>query len=281
MKCSDDLRPLLRVTLLIGRGFIPLMFKTVPRGLVHDWSSGVASAGVLCAGISASLIFSHLREFAKRVKLSGTAEELESFEYLRAVLEGYGYITKLIQHDAYISLPRRATVNIAGENPRCITHSFSRSSPKRGLTGAVYDLGKGSDEDFATRDVRGGIVLVEGTRNPSNERPCYPRWRNRSDPHQPARASARNVHLSGVGEPRHRDGALAAKDGRSDGLSVCGERIKARVRDGKPEVKATLITMSIPAGAPRPFSWPIFPLQVRGKVPSCCSQGTTTRGITV
>ena len=48
-------------------------------------------------------MFSHLREFAKRVKLSGTAEELESFAYLRAVLEGYGYITKLIQHDAYIS----------------------------------------------------------------------------------------------------------------------------------------------------------------------------------
>ena len=28
--------PLLRVTLRIGRGFIPLMFKTVPRELVHD-----------------------------------------------------------------------------------------------------------------------------------------------------------------------------------------------------------------------------------------------------
>jgi aminopeptidase YwaD len=118
-------------------------------------SSEVTPAGVLCAEISASLMFSHLEEFAKRVKLSGTAEELQSFEYLRAVLEGYGYIPKLIQHDAYISLPRRATVNIAGENPRCITHSFSRSSPQRGLTGPVFDLGKGSDDDFATRDVSG------------------------------------------------------------------------------------------------------------------------------
>ena len=63
------------------------------------------TVGVLCAKISTSLMFSHLAEFAKRVKLSGTAEELESFRYLKAVLDGYGYVTSLILHDAYISLP--------------------------------------------------------------------------------------------------------------------------------------------------------------------------------
>src|SRR5215203_4012821 len=62
-------------------------------------------------------MFSHLAEFAKRVKLSGTAEELESFRYLQALLGGYGYVTRLIQHDAYISLPGRALVEVAGETP--------------------------------------------------------------------------------------------------------------------------------------------------------------------
>jgi hypothetical protein len=66
-------------------------------------SSETGTVGVLCAEISTSLMFSHLAEFAKRVKRSGTAEELESFRYLQAMLDGYGYVTSLIQHDAYIS----------------------------------------------------------------------------------------------------------------------------------------------------------------------------------
>ena len=55
--------------------------------------------------------------FARRMKLSGTAEELESFRYLKATLDGYGYRTELILHDAFISLPGRARVEIE-KSPR-------------------------------------------------------------------------------------------------------------------------------------------------------------------
>ena len=109
----------------------------------------------LCAAVDAASMMRHLEEFARRMKLSGTPEELESFRYLKAPLDGYGFRTNLIQHDAYISLPGRARIEIGSESPDCITHSFSRPSPAGGLRGPVVYAGAGRPEDFAALDVRG------------------------------------------------------------------------------------------------------------------------------
>ena len=120
----------------------------------------------LCASVDPGMMMRHLEEFARRMKLSGTAEELESFRYLKATLDGYGYQTELILHDAYISLPGRARVEIDAATPDCITHSFSRSTPPGGLRGTVVYGGHGRAEDFAALDVRGQIVLLESIANP-------------------------------------------------------------------------------------------------------------------
>ncbi|WP_254073137.1 M28 family peptidase [Acidisphaera sp. S103] len=132
--------------------------------MTTDWIGG------LCASVDAGAMMRHLEEFAKRVKLSGTAEELESFRYLRATLDGYGYKTDLILHDAYISLPGKAKFEVDADTPDCITHSFSRSSPAGGLRGTVVYGGNGRAEDFASIDVRGKIVLLDGMANPSASR---------------------------------------------------------------------------------------------------------------
>src|ERR1700722_12247332 len=81
--------------------------------MTADWISG------LCASVAAGALMRHLEEFAKRVKLSGTPEELESFRYLQATLDGYGYKTNLILHDAYISLPGRAKIEIESDTHDC------------------------------------------------------------------------------------------------------------------------------------------------------------------
>ena len=128
--------------------------------MTDDWISG------LCASVDSNAMMRHLAEFARRVKLSGTPEELESFRYLQATLDSYGYRTDLILHDAYISLPGRAKVEIETATPDCITHSFSRSSPAEGLRGTVVYGGRGRAEDFAAIDSRGKIVLLEGIANP-------------------------------------------------------------------------------------------------------------------
>jgi N-acetylated-alpha-linked acidic dipeptidase len=124
----------------------------------------------LCTAVDPAMMMRHLEEFARRMKLSGTAEELESFRYLQATLDGYGYQTELILHDAYISLPGRARLDIEAETPDCITHSFSRPSPVGGLRGTVVYGGYGRAEDFATLDARGKIVLLESIANPGATR---------------------------------------------------------------------------------------------------------------
>ncbi len=132
--------------------------------MTTDWISG------LCAAVDAGAMMRHLEEFAKRVKLSGTDEELESFRYLQATLDGYGYKTNLILHDAYISLPGKAKIEVEADTPDCITHSFSRPSPAGGLHGTVVYGGNGRAEDFAAIDARGKIVLLDGMANPSASR---------------------------------------------------------------------------------------------------------------
>jgi len=108
----------------------------------------------------------HLAEFAKRVKLSGTPEELESFRYLEATLGAYGFTPSLIMHDAYISLPGRASLLVDGAALVCITHSFSRPSPQGGLVGEIVDVGPGRAVDFADANVRGKIALIDGLASP-------------------------------------------------------------------------------------------------------------------
>ena len=107
-------------------------------------------------------LMAHLTEFAKRVKLSGTAEELESFRYLQAEMSGYGYRTELLFHDAYISLPGTARVEVNGHSIPCITHSMSVPTPEAGLSAPLVYIREGEAADFAAVDVRGKIVLVDG-----------------------------------------------------------------------------------------------------------------------
>ena len=82
-------------------------------------------------------LMAHITEFARRVKLSGTPEELESFRYLQAQMDSYGYRTQLLSHDAYISLPGAAKVEIDGKSLRCITHSMSVPTSAAGVTGVL------------------------------------------------------------------------------------------------------------------------------------------------
>jgi hypothetical protein len=128
---------------------------------------GGAKLASLTASVDADAMFRHLEAFATRIKLSGTAEEYESFRYLQPVLDGYGYRTNLLRHEAYISLPGRARIVIGNDTPDCITHSFSRPSPPGGLTAPVIHAGYGRPEDFAGLDARGKIVLLEGIANPA------------------------------------------------------------------------------------------------------------------
>src|SRR3954462_10683840 len=113
----------------------------------------------LCDSVDGSILMGHMQELARWVKLSGTPDELQSLRYFQAKLDEYGYRTRLLMHDAYISLPGKARVDVANQTLSSITHSFSRSSPIHGVTGRLVYVGEGDKMDFESRDLRGAIVL--------------------------------------------------------------------------------------------------------------------------
>src|SRR5580658_7283374 len=113
----------------------------------------------LCEAVDGAVLMGHMKELAQWVKLSGTPDELRSLRYFQAKLDEYGYRTRLIMHDAYISLPGKARVDVDNQTITSITHSFSRSSSANGVTGHVVYVGDGDASDFTGRDLTGAIVL--------------------------------------------------------------------------------------------------------------------------
>lgn len=126
----------------------------------------VASQKSPTQAIDGTEMMANLREMARWIKLSGTSEEREAFGFLEKQMRGYGYRTKLILHDAYISLPGKAKVLVDGKPVGCITHSFSRPTPAKGLSGVPVYVGDGTADDFAKVDAKGRIVLIEGMAMP-------------------------------------------------------------------------------------------------------------------
>ncbi|WP_137178699.1 M28 family peptidase [Roseomonas sp. AR75] len=121
----------------------------------------------LTAAVSGPEMMASLREIARWVKLSGTAEEREAFGFLEKRMKDYGFRTNLLLHDAFISLPGKASVMVDGRAITAITQSFSQPSPAGGLSGVPVYVGHGGEADFTGKDVKGRIVLVEGMATPA------------------------------------------------------------------------------------------------------------------
>ena len=126
----------------------------------------------LCDAVDGGVLMGHMRELARWVKLSGTPDELASLRYFQARMDDYGYRTDLLLHDAYISLPGAARVDVDNRSIASITHSFSRSAPPDGISGRLVYAGDGEEADFAGKDLHGAIVLTEGIASPGQAARC-------------------------------------------------------------------------------------------------------------
>jgi hypothetical protein len=116
--------------------------------------------------VSASKLMEYTREISREVRMSGSEEEARSFDYLEKTLRGFGLDVQRLRHDALISWPGPASLEVAGSPPRqveCITHSFALSTPPGGLDAEVVDAAGG---DFRSADSRGKIALVDGLASP-------------------------------------------------------------------------------------------------------------------
>ncbi len=116
--------------------------------------------------VSATKLIEYTRGVSRWVRMSGSEDEGQAFEYLEATLRGFGLEVRQEHHDALISWPRSASLEVVDPAPGpvdCITHSFSMSTPPGGVEAEVVDVAGG---DLAQAPVRGKIALVDGLAMP-------------------------------------------------------------------------------------------------------------------
>ncbi|HET8999363.1 MAG TPA: M28 family peptidase, partial [bacterium] len=111
------------------------------------------------------------RTLAQWTRLSGSADERAAAAYAEGQLRGFGYETKILMHDAYISLPGSATLRLARPESKeiaCITHSMGIPTPPAGVSAELVYAGAGAPDDYAHAGAAGKVALVEGRATPQH-----------------------------------------------------------------------------------------------------------------
>lgn len=134
--------------------------------MLDTFNKPSTAAEILKAEANSGRLMQRLANLAKWTKLAGSETEAESLRSMQNEMVTLGYETRMIWHDAYISLPVTASLTVVGDDYRCITHSMSVSTPPEGFFGEIVDVGKGSADDIQALDVSGKILLVNGIANP-------------------------------------------------------------------------------------------------------------------
>ncbi len=169
--------------------------------------------------VSESKLMEFNRAIAQWTRLSGTAEERAAAEYVAGELRKMGYAVRILLHDAYISLPGKASLRVRSPHDReipCITHSMGIPTGREGVTAELVYAGKGEPEDYTRAGAAGKFALVEGRATPqhavnatragakglvcisgrvAHEMCCSPIWGN---PSESTAAALPGVHLLSV-----------------------------------------------------------------------------------
>jgi hypothetical protein len=117
--------------------------------------------------VSREQLMTYTRGIAQWVRLSGTQEERNAFEYVADQLRQLGVEPHLYLGFGYISLPRSATLRVGQQELRAITHSMAASTPAQGVDLPTLYLGTATESDFAAQDVRGKAVVIDGLAIPA------------------------------------------------------------------------------------------------------------------
>ncbi|HEX3723787.1 MAG TPA: M28 family peptidase, partial [Nitrolancea sp.] len=123
--------------------------------------------------VSADRLMEYTRTIAQWERSSGSDEERRAFDYVEETLRGFGYETTRYAPLCYTSLPVAASLTIVGHERafQPITHSFSTTTGPEGVTGELVYAGRGTDADYAGKDVRGKIAVTDGLAGPGKVGP--------------------------------------------------------------------------------------------------------------
>lgn len=110
----------------------------------------------------------HTAEIARWVRLSGTDDERQAFDYIEATLRGYGLSTRLHLPTCLVSLPVSGALVVGDEEfVPCITHAFSTSTGEDGVSGELVYAGRGTEQELLAAGAAGKIALTDGLATPN------------------------------------------------------------------------------------------------------------------
>jgi hypothetical protein len=132
------------------------------------------------SGIDIDDTWSHVEYLSTLDKTSGTEGEMKAHEYIREKLDEYGVKYEAIEFDSLISHPKEASLKVISpeaQDVECITHSFSKATPKEGIEAEMVfvpaspsnlftGLGDLVDQ-YKESDVEGKITLMYGVASPA------------------------------------------------------------------------------------------------------------------
>lgn len=95
-------------------------------------------------------------------RLSGSEEELKAFQYMEKAYRNLGYNTRLLFHDAYISLPVDSTFVVDGKKIYSRTHSMSVSTGEKTVKGEIVWISENRLPLLRPGELSGKLAAVDG-----------------------------------------------------------------------------------------------------------------------
>ena len=124
----------------------------------------------LAGQVSAERLWDFASNIARKVRLSGSPDEAESFRYIARTLKAWGFEVEEHRPECWVSWPGAALLEILSDAPesiRCITHAMAASTPPEGV---VLDLAYAGAADAAALDrqpVSGRAAVCDGLAMPA------------------------------------------------------------------------------------------------------------------
>ena len=123
----------------------------------------------LIGRVSAETLEEYVINITRKVRLSGSPEERETFRYIARTLEARGFEIEEHHPACWTSWPVAAVLEILGETTAsipCITHSMAASTPPEGVVLDLVDVERAEPVSLEKRPVSGRAALCAGLAMP-------------------------------------------------------------------------------------------------------------------
>ncbi|MBP2672065.1 MAG: peptidase, partial [candidate division NC10 bacterium] len=119
--------------------------------------------------VSAEHLEDYVINITRKVRLSGSPEERETFRYIARTLEAWGFEIEEHRPECWTSWPVAALLEFLGEKPvsiPCITHAMAASTPPEGVVLDLVDVERAEPASLEKRPVSGRAALCDGLAMP-------------------------------------------------------------------------------------------------------------------